>query len=127
VTEGLLLDDLELTRASMNELSALGIRFSVDDFGTGYSSLAYLHQLPLYELKIDRSFIQDTPGNPSHAVIVQMVLSMARHLRLRVVAEGVETWAQAEFLTDHECDVMQGYLYAKPRPLAQWLAAPIEN
>ena len=118
VTEGLLIDNLDDTICRMNELVAIGIRFSIDDFGTGYSSLAYLRRMPLYELKIDRSFVQDTPGDTA---IVQSILSMAAHLDLRVVAEGVETSAQADFLNAAGCSVLQGYLFARPMPLARWL------
>lgn len=122
VTEGLLLDDLEQTIERMEALAARGIRFSIDDFGTGYSSLAYLKRLPLHELKIDRSFITDTPDDPGDTAIVEMILSMARHLELKVVAEGVETRAQAEFLSSHGCTAQQGYLHARPQPLDRWLA-----
>lgn len=124
VTEGLLLENLERTIPRMDALAARGIHFSVDDFGTGYSSLSYLKRLPLHELKIDRSFIQDTPADPGDTAIVQMILSMARHLGLKVVAEGVETRAQADFLAANGCDAMQGYLYARPQPLEQWLHTP---
>jgi EAL domain-containing protein (putative c-di-GMP-specific phosphodiesterase class I) len=106
----------------MHELAALGIRFSIDDFGTGYSNLAYLKRMPLYELKIDRSFIRDTPDDANGTAIVQSVLAMAGHLGLRVVAEGVETEAQAAFLTQHGCPGLQGYLYARPAPLDDLLA-----
>jgi len=123
VTEGLLLENLDRTIARMNQLAALGIRFSIDDFGTGYSSLSYLRRLPLYELKIDKSFIQDTPADPGDTAIVQMILSMARHLGLRVVAEGVETRQQADFLAASGCDALQGFLFARPVALDEWLAA----
>jgi len=123
VTEGVLLDNLERTIQRMQALATRGIRFSIDDFGTGYSSLAYLKRLPLHELKIDRSFIQDTPHDPNDTAIVAMILSMARHLGLKVVAEGVETRAQADFLTAHGCDALQGFLYARPQPLDGWLNA----
>ncbi|EGI77171.1 putative bifunctional diguanylate cyclase/phosphodiesterase [Hylemonella gracilis] len=122
VTEGLLLDDLEQTIERMEALAERGIRFSIDDFGTGYSSLAYLKRLPLHELKIDRSFITDTPHDPGDTAIVEMILSMARHLELKVVAEGVETRAQSDFLSSHGCTAQQGYLHAKPQPLDRWLA-----
>ncbi|GAB2869218.1 hypothetical protein GCM10027277_42950 [Pseudoduganella ginsengisoli] len=123
VTEGLLVEKWEETVERMNVLAALGIRFSIDDFGTGYSSLAYLKRMPLYELKIDRSFIMDTPADASGKAIVQTILAMAHHLGLRVVAEGVETVAQASFLIDSNCHCMQGYLYSRPAPFAQLLAA----
>jgi len=122
VTEGLLIDDVEGTIERMNELAAMGIRFSIDDFGTGYSSLAYLKRLPLYELKIDKSFIRDTPGDPNDAAIVQSILGVARNLGLHVVAEGVETPAQAQFLAASGCNAMQGYLFARPMPVGDWLA-----
>jgi len=118
VTEGLLIDKLDDTIARMHQLAALGLRFSIDDFGTGYSSLAYLKKMPLYELKIDRSFIIDTPDDANSRALVQSILAMAGHLGLRVVAEGVETQAQADFLIAHDCACMQGYLYARPMPLA---------
>ncbi|WP_332854984.1 putative bifunctional diguanylate cyclase/phosphodiesterase [Duganella sp. S19_KUP01_CR8] len=118
VTEGLLIDKMDQTIDRMHQLAALGLRFSIDDFGTGYSSLAYLKKMPLYELKIDRSFIMDTPEDANSRALVQSILAMAGHLGLRVVAEGVETQAQADFLVAHACNCMQGYLYARPMPLA---------
>jgi diguanylate cyclase (GGDEF)-like protein/PAS domain S-box-containing protein len=117
VTEGLIIDNLDDTIARMHELAELGIRLSIDDFGTGYSSLAYLKRMPLYELKIDRSFIRDTPGDANGTAIVQSILAMAGHLGLRVVAEGVETREQAAFLAAHGAPAMQGYLFARPMPL----------
>ena len=117
VTEGLIVENLDETIARMHQLAALGIRLSIDDFGTGYSSLAYLKRMPLYELKIDRSFIRDTPGDANGTAIVQSILSMAGHLGLRVVAEGVETRAQAAFLAINGAPCMQGYLFARPMPL----------
>ncbi|MGP1628754.1 MAG: bifunctional diguanylate cyclase/phosphodiesterase [Giesbergeria sp.] len=122
VTESLLAEQMEQTIARMAELVAIGVRFSIDDFGTGYSSLAYLKRMPLYELKIDRSFVQDTPTDPSDTAIVKTILAMARSLGLRVVAEGVETQAQADFLAANHCDVFQGYLFWRPEPLAGWVA-----
>jgi len=117
VTEGLLVEKLDEIVARMNELAALGVRFSIDDFGTGYSSLAYLKRMPLYELKIDRSFIMDMPEDASDMVIVQTILAMAGQMGLRVVAEGVETQAQADFLAAHGCHALQGYLLGRPAPL----------
>ena len=121
VTEGLLIENWQDTVSRMSELVALGLRFSIDDFGTGYSSLAYLKKLPLYELKIDRTFVRDTPGDPNDTAIVEAILSVSQHLGLRVVAEGVETQEQAAFLTSHGCQCLQGFLYARPTPLAGWL------
>jgi diguanylate cyclase (GGDEF)-like protein/PAS domain S-box-containing protein len=122
VTEGLLIEKLDETIARMHELAALGIRLSIDDFGTGYSSLSYLKRMPLYELKIDRSFIRDTPGDANGTAIVQSIIAMAGHLGLRVVAEGVETRAQAEFLAGNGAPGMQGYLFARPMPLPNLIA-----
>ncbi|MGX9776065.1 putative bifunctional diguanylate cyclase/phosphodiesterase [Janthinobacterium aestuarii] len=122
LTEGLLIDQRDASLARMRELAELGIRFSIDDFGTGYSSLAYLTSMPLYELKIDKRFIDDTPHDARDTAIVQAILAMARHLGLRVVAEGVETQEQADFLIAHDCDGLQGFLYARPMPLADFLA-----
>ncbi|WP_058048893.1 putative bifunctional diguanylate cyclase/phosphodiesterase [Janthinobacterium sp. Ant5-2-1] len=125
LTEGLLIDQRDASLARMRELAELGIRFSIDDFGTGYSSLAYLTSMPLYELKIDKRFIDDTPHDARDTAIVQAILAMARHLGLRVVAEGVETQEQADFLIAHDCDGLQGFLYARPMPLPDfmtWLA-----
>ena len=117
VTEGLLIENLDDTIERMHELALLGIRFSIDDFGTGYSNLAYLKRMPLYELKIDRSFIHDMPGDANGTAIVQSIMAMAGHLGLRVVAEGVETQEQATFLAEHGNPGMQGYLFARPMPL----------
>jgi len=122
VTEGVLVDRMADTIDRMAQLAALGLRFSIDDFGTGYSSLAYLRQMPLYELKIDRSFIVDTPGDAGSVALVQAILAMAGHLGLKVVAEGVETRAQADFLISHDCACMQGYLFGRPMPLAALIA-----
>ena len=123
VTEGLVIEDIDHTVARMQELAALGIRFSVDDFGTGYSSLAYLKRMPLHELKIDRTFVEDTPDDPNDTAIVRLVLSMASELGLSVVAEGVETERQAGFLLSHGCDRLQGFLLARPVAQQAWLAA----
>jgi diguanylate cyclase (GGDEF)-like protein/PAS domain S-box-containing protein len=122
VTEGLLIENLDDTIGRMHELAALGIRLSIDDFGTGYSSLSYLKRMPLYELKIDKSFIRDTPCDANGTAIVQSILAMASHLGLSVVAEGVETREQADFLAANGAPRMQGYLFARPMPLEQMVA-----
>ncbi len=121
ITEGLLIENIAATITRMQEITRLGIRFSIDDFGTGYSSLSYIKQLPLFEIKIDKSFIRDIPVDLDDTAIVQSILSMAKHLHLRVVAEGVETREQAGFLIAANCDVMQGYLYSRPMPIDSWL------
>jgi predicted signal transduction protein with EAL and GGDEF domain len=122
VTESLMIDDLAEVVARMSELSALGIHFSMDDFGTGYSSLAHIKRLPIHELKIDKSFVQDAPGDPDDAALVETILAVARHMHLKVVAEGVETQAQADFLNARAEVVHQGYLYGRPEPVETWLA-----
>ncbi|MDD2686042.1 MAG: bifunctional diguanylate cyclase/phosphodiesterase [Gallionella sp.] len=122
VTEGLMLQDVNSVIATMSGLSNSGIHFSVDDFGTGYSSLAYLKRLPLNELKIDKTFVQDAPSDPDDAALVEGMLSLAKHLHLSVVAEGVETQAQADFLNAHGTVIHQGYLFGKPEPAETILA-----
>lgn len=122
VTEGLMIDNLNDVVAKMNELTAMGIHFSLDDFGTGYSSLAYLKRLPIHELKIDKSFVQDAPTDPNDAALVETILAVARHMHLKVVAEGVETEEQAAFLNARANVIHQGYLYGKPEPAEAWLA-----
>ena len=122
ITEGLLVDHVTETMGRMAELAALGIRFSIDDFGTGYSSLAYLKRLPLFELKIDKSFVQDIPTDPNDVALVETILAMSRHLHLQVVAEGVETAEQFEFLKAQGCDRFQGYYFHRPQPQGEWLA-----
>ena len=93
----------------------------MDDFGTGYSSLAYLKRLPISELKIDKSFVQDATSNPQDAALVDAILAVARQLQLQVVAEGVETPEQAAFLDQRGDVVRQGYLYGRPEALETWL------
>lgn len=120
ITEGLLLDRTPEVIARMLELTNLGIRFSIDDFGTGYSSLSYLKRLPLNQLKIDKSFVQDLPNDINDIALVKTILSMARHLGLMVIAEGVETAEQLKFLTEHQCDYYQGRLFHWPQPADKW-------
>lgn len=116
ITESLLLHDLEDVVAKLRQLRALGFRIALDDFGTGYSSLSYLRQLPLDELKIDRAFVAEI-GTEVRNPLVHSMVSIGKHLGLSVVAEGVETPAQAEQLAAIGCDAFQGYLYARPMPL----------
>ena len=118
LTESVVLDDVADTIEKMKELKALGVGFAMDDFGTGYSSLSYLRRLPLDQLKIDRSFIRDVDCNSGDAVIVQTIIGMAASLGLKVIAEGVESEAQREFLNRHGCPAFQGFLFSRPVPLA---------
>jgi EAL domain-containing protein (putative c-di-GMP-specific phosphodiesterase class I) len=98
------------------ELKETGIKIAVDDFGTGYSSLTYLSKFPLDELKIDRSFVQGLPGERDSGAIVGAIIALARELELKVVAEGVETKEQLQFLQSRNCDEYQGYLCSRPVP-----------
>ncbi|MBB6559406.1 diguanylate cyclase (GGDEF)-like protein/PAS domain S-box-containing protein [Acidovorax soli] len=116
LTESLLLTDVEDSIARMEQLRRHGVGFSMDDFGTGYSSLSYLKRLPLDQLKIDQGFVRDLQTDPNDAAIVRTILALARSLDLSVVAEGVETPGQFEFLQRHGCQAFQGYLFARPMP-----------
>jgi diguanylate cyclase (GGDEF)-like protein/PAS domain S-box-containing protein len=118
ITESIVMDQMETVVQKMSHLTSLGVRFALDDFGTGYSSLAYLKRLPIHELKIDRSFVQDAPDDPNDAALVEAILSVAMHLRLKVVAEGVETREQADFLSARGPVIQQGYLHGRPEPAA---------
>ena len=122
ITEGVVIGNLDDVVAKMRELRALGIHFSMDDFGTGYSSLSYLKRLPIDELKIDKSFIQEVTTDANDAALVESILAVTRHLKLRVVAEGVETLEQAGFLNQRAEILHQGYLYSVPEPIESWLA-----
>ena len=120
ITEGLLMDDLPESKATFRELNAMGMRFSLDDFGTGYSSLNYLKRFPVRSLKIDRSFIQGVVDIPDDAVLVQAIINMAHSMNLEVVAEGVETRDQLDFVRRNGCDLVQGYFFSKPVPSNQF-------
>ncbi|HSH71797.1 MAG TPA: EAL domain-containing protein [Methylophilaceae bacterium] len=118
LTESLVIDDVNDTIEKMHALRQLGVRFAMDDFGTGYSSLAYLKQLPLTQVKIDRSFVQDIANDASDASIVQAIIVMSKTLGLNVIAEGVETEMQFDLLAQYGCGQFQGYLFGKPVELA---------
>jgi len=117
LTEGMLISDIDNTIKKIEALRALGIRFAIDDFGTGYSSLAYLKRLPLDILKVDKSFVQDICTDPNDAAIVETIISMARHLDLEVIAEGVENELELEFLFKNHCNIFQGFYFNKPMPV----------
>ena len=119
VTESLLMTDVDESIEKLRELRELGLRMALDDFGTGYSSLSYLSRLPLDTLKIDRSFVHGMTDNAGHTSIVSTIISLAQALRLKVVAEGVETEAQAQLLRLLRCDQVQGFLFSRPLPAEQ--------
>lgn len=122
LTESMLVEDMEGTIAKMNVLKAVGVSFSLDDFGTGYSSLAYLKRLPLDQVKIDKSFVSDMLADANDAVITRTIIDLARGLGFSVIAEGVETAAQRDFLMLHGCHDFQGYFFSRPVPLNQFEA-----
>ncbi|RJQ46920.1 MAG: EAL domain-containing protein [Nitrospiraceae bacterium] len=114
ITEGVLMQNAEMATGILKSLKDMGIRLAMDDFGTGYSSFSYLKRLPLDIIKIDRSFINDVPGDPDDAAIVTAIIAMAKNLRLDIVAEGVEKIEQKKFLVEHGCMTAQGYLFSVP-------------
>lgn len=114
VTEGVIMRDLQQAVAKMGELRAMGISLSIDDFGTGYSSLSALKSFPISTLKIDKSFVRDLGSNAGDEAIASSIIGLAHQLRLRVIAEGVETEQQRAFLRHNGCDEMQGYLFSRP-------------
>ena len=120
LTESVVLENFDDTICKMQNLKSLGVKFSLDDFGTGQSSLAYLKRLPLDQIKIDRSFVRDITSDPNDATIVNTIIVMSRTMGLNVIAEGVETEDQREFLDLHGCQAFQGYLFSKPVPLDQF-------
>ena len=123
LTESILLEHIEDTIATMYALKEMSVRFSLDDFGTGYSSLQYLKRLPLYQLKIDQSFVRDIAVDNSDQAIVCTIIAMAQTLNLNVIAEGVETEEQRQLLLNNGCNTYQGYLFGRPLPIAQFEAA----
>lgn len=122
ITESIVAEDIERVILIMGQLKELGIRFSMDDFGTGYSSLSNLNRLPLYEIKIDRAFVNALTHHDGDRAMVTTILKMAGILKLSIVAEGVETQAQRDFLVNHDCPIFQGYLYSKPLTKDQFVA-----
>jgi diguanylate cyclase (GGDEF)-like protein len=120
ITEGVLIEDFQRAIAILRRLKALGVRIAMDDFGTGYSSLSYLQAFPFDKIKIDQSFIANLDSNEQSATIVRSVIGLAHGLRLPVVAEGVETASQLEFLTDAMCTKVQGFFVGRPKPMAHY-------
>lgn len=114
LTESVLLHDLHDVVTKMNQLKELGVSFSMDDFGTGFSSLSYLKRLPFDQIKIDKTFIRDVSRDINDAAIVETIIAMASHLNLDVIAEGVETEEEFEFLQDRGCSHYQGFYFSTP-------------
>jgi EAL domain-containing protein (putative c-di-GMP-specific phosphodiesterase class I) len=114
VTETALMQNLSEAIDVLSRLAQLGIGIALDDFGTGYSSLAYLRRLPIQLLKIDRAFVQNVPEDKDDAIIVRSIIAMTKEMELQILAEGIETEAQLQFLTETGCVLGQGYLYSKP-------------
>ncbi|MCG8082932.1 MAG: EAL domain-containing protein, partial [Candidatus Thiodiazotropha taylori] len=128
ITESLLMRDTDEAMTWLSDFKALGVSLSVDDFGTGYSSLSYLKRFPVDTMKIDRSFVSDLPDDIEDATLVRTIVAMAQSLNLSLIAEGVETREQAEFLVETGCDNLQGFYYAKPmsaKELTIWLSADV--
>jgi diguanylate cyclase (GGDEF)-like protein len=116
ITESVIMHGAENAIATLRRLKSMGVKLSIDDFGTGYSSLSYLKQFPIDRLKLDQSFVRGLPGNPDDLAISSAVLGMAKALNLKVIAEGVESEAQMNFLFSRDCDEVQGYFFTKPLP-----------
>jgi EAL domain-containing protein (putative c-di-GMP-specific phosphodiesterase class I) len=114
LTESLLLANADVMLSVVQELTVMGLTLAIDDFGTGYSSFGYLRQFRVNKLKIDRSFVRDVAEHPDDAAITSAIISMAKSLNLKVIAEGVEDEAQMSFLRAHKCDEIQGYYFSKP-------------
>ncbi|MBS0307696.1 MAG: EAL domain-containing protein, partial [Proteobacteria bacterium] len=120
LTESLVMTDIDQAIRILRDFAALGVQVSIDDFGTGYSSLSYLKRLPIDVMKIDQSFVRDISVDPDDAAIVATIISLAHNLRLHVIAEGVETAEQLQYLRQHNCDAIQGYYFSKPVPADQF-------
>lgn len=124
VTESVLLDGAEQAIELINQLKAMGIKVALDDFGTGFSSLSYLRDLPIHKVKLDRAFIKDIATDRSNAAIVQGIITMAHHMDLVVVAEGIEEHEEQQDLVRRNCDLLQGFLFARPMPREEFVALP---
>jgi EAL domain-containing protein (putative c-di-GMP-specific phosphodiesterase class I) len=120
ITESTIIQSHGATANALERLNAMGVGLALDDFGTGYSSLAYLRRFPINRLKIDRSFVSELPGNSDDAALTAAIVTMAHELRLTVVAEGVETQQQADHLRSIGCDHLQGYLFSRAVPAADF-------
>jgi EAL domain-containing protein (putative c-di-GMP-specific phosphodiesterase class I) len=117
ITETMLMDAVEAAAMTIDRLHELGVKLAIDDFGTGYSSLNYLKKFPIDTVKVDRSFVKDIPNDPDDMEITAAVIAMAHRLKMAVVAEGVETAEQLAFLSQHNCEYAQGFLFSQAQPL----------
>jgi EAL domain-containing protein (putative c-di-GMP-specific phosphodiesterase class I) len=130
ITESLVMRDIDENISKLRALNEMGIRVAIDDFGTGYSSLSYLAQLPVYSLKIDRSFVNTMTDSVQSMTIVSTIISLAHSLGMKVTAEGVETEEQAKLLKLLRCDELQGYFFGRPMPaqdIPVFLDIPVED
>lgn len=127
ITESSLMEDFEQNVSKLNILREMGIKFSIDDFGTGYSSLSYLKKLPINTLKIDRSFVMDIPSDKEDSALVKTIISMAQEFGYELIAEGVESQEQANYLRSLKCDIIQGFLYSKPLPGEEFVRFVLEQ
>ena len=131
LTESLIMEDVKQSIAKLQSIRAMGVNIAIDDFGTGYSSLSYLSRLPVDTLKIDRSFVIDMTNGPDGVALVATIITLAHSLKLKVVAEGVDTEEQLASLASLRCDEMQGYLFSRPVPKEEFerrfLTAPGDN
>ena len=116
ITEGVLVEETQKTTAYLTALKALGVHLAIDDFGTGYSALSYLRRYPFSTLKIDKTFVQSLEDDPEEEVLVTTIIAMGHNLGLEIVAEGVETTGQLDFLLSQKCDLLQGFHFSRPVP-----------
>jgi EAL domain-containing protein (putative c-di-GMP-specific phosphodiesterase class I) len=124
VTESTIMRQTVNVLSNIQDIKVSGIKLVIDDFGAGYSSFGYLNSLPIYKIKIDRTFLIDVPNSVNNCAIIKAMISLAKNLCLKVVAEGVETKEQLDFLREQECDYAQGFYLAKPQPWSNIIAIP---
>jgi EAL domain-containing protein (putative c-di-GMP-specific phosphodiesterase class I) len=120
ITEGVMMNEAQATMAFLDQMHELGVQLAIDDFGTGYSSLSYLKKMPLDRLKVDQSFVRDIATDENDAAIVRSIISLGHQFKLQVIAEGVETLEQLDFLRTRGCDEIQGYYYSRPLPAEEF-------
>jgi EAL domain-containing protein (putative c-di-GMP-specific phosphodiesterase class I) len=120
LTENIIMKDVKSATSTIKNLHSFGVKIAIDDFGAGYSALIYLKQLPIDTLKIDRYFIQDIANDSQKAAITTALIEMGRNLKIQTVAEGVETEQELDFIRGYKCDAMQGFLFSRPLPAAEF-------